>query len=108
MPIAEALLVARVQLVGMRTRLTNVLRGRRRGMLPGSGRGLRFDRWGEDLIRDDQEVMVTVHAPLATLRHSSEQITTFDKGAQDQVPADPTCRLLLNVPGIRLLSSLVK
>jgi transposase len=106
---ARSLLGARAQLVGMRTRLTNMIRGilKTYGMLPGSGRGLRFDRRVEELIQDDEEVGMIVRPLLATLRHLGEQITTFDKGVQRQVRADPTCRLLMSVPGIGALSSLV-
>jgi transposase len=43
---ARALLGARAQLVGMTTRLSNMIRGvlKTFGLLPGAGRGLRFDR----------------------------------------------------------------
>lgn len=106
---ARSLRGARAQLVGMRTRLTNMIRGilKTYGMLPGSGRGLRFDRRVEELIRDDQEVGMVVRPLLATLRHVGEQITTFDKAVLRQVRAAPTCRLLMSVPGIGALSSLV-
>lgn len=106
---ARSLLGARAQLVGMRTRLTNMIRGilKTYGMLPGSGRGLRFDRRVEELIQDDQEVGMVVRPLLETLRHVGEQITTFDKAVLRQVRADPTCRLLMSVPGIGALSSLV-
>lgn len=106
---ARSLPGARAQLVGMRTRLTNMIRGilETYGMLPGSGCGLRFDRRVEELIQDDQEVGMVVRPLLATLRHVGEQITTFDKAVLRQVWADPTCRLLMSVPGIGALSSLV-
>ena len=106
---ARSLLGARAQLVGMRTRLTNMIRGilKTYGMLPGSGRGSRFDRRVEELVQDDQEVGMIVRPLLATLRHVGKQITTFDKAVQRQVRADPTCRLLMSVPGIGALSSLV-
>lgn len=106
---ARSLLGGRAQLVGMRTRLTNMIRGilKTYGMLPGSGRGLRFDRRVEELIQDDQEVGMVVRPLLETLRHVGEQITTFDKAVLRQVRADPTCRLLMSVPGIGALSSLV-
>ncbi|MEW9856589.1 IS110 family transposase [Novosphingobium sp. M1R2S20] len=106
---ARSLLGARAQLVGMRTRLTNMIRGilKTYGMLPGSGRGLRFDRRVEELIQGNQEVGMVVRPLLAALRHVGEQITTFDKAVLRQVRADPTCRLLMSVPGIGALSSLV-
>ena len=44
---------------------------------------------------------------LDTLRQLGEQIVTFEKAVQRQVRADPTCRLLMTVPGIGVLSSLV-
>ena len=50
---ARALLGARAQLVGMTTRLSNMIRGvlKTFGLLPGAGRGLRFDRKVEALAR---------------------------------------------------------
>src|SRR4051812_49563493 len=49
---ARALLGARAQLVGMTTRLSNMIRGvlKTFGLLPGAGRGLRFDRKVEALL----------------------------------------------------------
>src|SRR3954466_6445350 len=49
---ARALLGARAQLVGMTTRLSNMIRGvlKTFGLLPGTGRGLRFDRKVEALL----------------------------------------------------------
>jgi transposase len=52
---ARSLLGARAQLVGMRTRLSNMIRGvlKTFGMLPGSGRGQRFDRRVEALLEGE-------------------------------------------------------
>jgi transposase len=106
---ARSLLGARAQLVGMRTRLSNMIRGvlKTFGLLPGSGRGQRFDRHVEALIDGEPQVGLIVRPLLATWRQLGEQITTFDKAVQRQVRADPTCRLLMTVPGIGALSSLV-
>jgi len=42
-----------------------------------------------------------------TLRHSQrEQIAAFDKAVRALAKADPTCRLLMSVPGIGILSVL--
>ncbi|MCL6508880.1 MAG: IS110 family transposase, partial [Bryobacteraceae bacterium] len=105
---ARSLLGARAQLVGMRTRLSNMIRGvlKTFGMLPGSGRGLRFDKCVEALLEGDAHIAGIVRPLLTTWRQLGEQIATFDKAVQQQVRADPICRLLMTVPGIGALSSL--
>jgi transposase len=105
---ARSLLGARAQLVGMRTRLSNMIRGvlKTFGLLPGSGRGQRFDRQVEALIDGERELALIVRPLLETWRQLGQQIATFDKAVQRQVRADPTCRLLMTVPGIGALSSL--
>jgi len=106
---ARALLGARAQLVGMTTRLSNMIRGvlKTFGLLPGAGRGLRFDRQVEALLEAAPEVGSIVRPLLATWRQLREQIAVFDKAVRTQVGADPICRLLMTVPGIGALSSLV-
>jgi transposase len=106
---ARSLLGARAQLVGMRTRLSNMIRGvlKTFGLLPGAGRGQRFDRHVEALLEGEPEVGAIVHPLLQTWRQLGAQITAFDKAVQQRVRANPTCRLLMTVPGIGALSSLV-
>jgi transposase len=55
---ARALLGARAQLVGMTTRLSNMIRGvlKTFGLLAGAGRGLRFDRKVEALLDGSPEL----------------------------------------------------
>ena len=105
---ARSLLGARAQLVGMRTRLSNMIRGvlKTFGMLPGSGRGQRFDQRVEALLEGEPQVAAIVHPLLETWHQLGKQITTFDKAVQQQVRADPICRLLMTVPGIGALSAL--
>lgn len=105
---ARSLLGARAQLVGMRTRLSNMIRGvlKTFGLLPGAGRGLCFDRHVEALIEGEPEVGLIVRPLLATWRQLGQQIVIFDKAVQRLVRADPTCRLLMTVPGVGTLSSL--
>jgi transposase len=105
---ARSLLGARAQLVGMRTRLINMIRGvlKTFGMLPGSGRGQRFDHRVETLLQGEPQIAAIVRPLLDTLRQLGEQITTFDKAVQRRVRTDLTCRLLMTVPGIGVLSSL--
>jgi transposase len=105
---ARSLLGARAQLVGMRTRLANMIRGvlKTFGILPGSERGMRFDRRVERAMDGSPEVAAIVHPLLVSWRHMREQIAGFDVAIQRSVKADPTCRLLMSVPGIGALSAL--
>jgi len=77
------------------------------GLLPGIGRGLRFDRRVEALLEGVPEVALIVRPLLATWRQLREQIAVFDKAVHRRVKVDPICRLLMTVPGIGALSSLV-
>jgi transposase len=106
---ARALLGARAQLVGMTTQLSNMIRGvlKTFGLLPGTGRGLRFDRKVEALLEGAPEIAVIVRPLLATWRQLRDQIAVFDKAVRQRVRADPICRLLMTVPGIGALSSLM-
>jgi transposase len=106
---ARSLLGARAQLVGMRTRLSNMIRGvlKTFGLLPGAGRGQRFDHHVEALLGGEPQVGEIVRPLLQTWRQLGAQIAAFDKAVQQRVRADPTCRLLMTVPGIGALSSLV-
>jgi transposase len=105
---ARALLGARTQLVGMTTRLSNHIRGvlKTFGMLPGTMRGLPFERRVEALLADRSDVAPIVRPMLAAWRQLREQIATFDKAVRMLVKASPTCRLLMSVPGIGAVSVL--
>ena len=106
---ARALLGARAQLVGMTTRLSNMIRGvlKTFGVLPGAGRGLRFDHRVEALLDDAPDIALIVRPLLVSWRQLREQIAVFDKAVRRQVGIDPICRLLMTVPGIGALSSLM-
>lgn len=105
---ARALLGARAQLVGMTTRLSNHIRGVLKifGLLPGAMRGLPFDRRVQELVADRPDVAPIVAPMLVAWRQLREQIAAFDKAVRARVKADPTCRLLMGVPGIGALSVL--
>ena len=105
---ARALLGARAQLVGMTTRLSNHIRGvlKTFGILPGAGRGLPFDRRVETLLADRAEVAPIVRPMLAAWRQLRQQTATFDKAVRVLVKSNPTCRHLMGVPGIGVLSVL--
>ncbi len=105
---ARALLGARAQLVGMTTRLSNHIRGvlKTFGLLPGAMRGLPFDRRVEALLADPDDLAPVVRPMLAAWRQLREQVAAFDKEVRALAKADPTCRLLMSVPGIGVLSVL--
>ena len=105
---ARALLGARAQLVGMTTRLSNHIRGvlKTFGMLPGTPRGLPFDRRVEALLVDRDNLAPIIRPMLAAWRQLREQIAEFDKAVRALTKSSPTCRLLMSVPGIGVLSVL--
>jgi transposase len=105
---ARALLGARAQLVGMTTRLSNHIRGvlKTFGMLPGAMRGVPFDRRVEELVADRDDLAPIVRPMLAAWRQLREQVAAFDKAVRALARANPTCRLLMSVPGIGVLSVL--
>jgi len=105
---ARALLGARAQLVGMTTRLSNHIRGvlKTFGLLPGAMRGLPFDRRVETLLADRDDLTSIVRPMLSAWRQLREQITAFDKEVRALAKKDPTCRRLMSVPGMGVVSVL--
>lgn len=105
---ARSLLGARSQLVGMTTRLSNTIRGilKTFGLLPGTMRGLPFDRRIESLLDDRADLASIVRPMLIAWRQLREQIKVLDKSIHAIVKRSATCRLLMSVPGIGTLSVL--
>ena len=105
---ARALLGSRAQLVGMTTRLSNTIRGMLKtfGLLPGEMRGLPFDRRVEMLLADRDDLAPIVRPMLAAWRQLRVQVAAFDKAVRALVKSNPTCRRLMSVPGIGVLSVL--
>jgi transposase len=97
---ARALLGARAQLVGMTTRLSNMIRGvlKTFGLLPGAGRGLRFDRKVEALLRRSRNRFGRA-SPTCDVAATARADAVFDKAVLQQVRADPICRLLMDSAG---------
>jgi transposase len=104
----RALLGARTQLVGMTTRLSNHIRGvlKTFGLLPGAMRGLPFDRKVEALLVEHADVALIVQPMPVAWRQLRVQIKAFDKAIRKLVRSNTTCRLLMSVPGIGVLSAL--
>jgi transposase len=94
--------------MGMTTRLSNHIRGvlKTFGLLPGAVRGLPFDRRIEVLLGDRPDLALIVRPMLTAWRQLREQIAVFDKAIRAIVKQNPTCRLLMSVPGIGVLSVL--
>ena len=105
---ARALLGARIQLIGMTTRMSNHIRGvlKTLGLLPGAMRGLPFDRKVEALLLDRSDVALIVRPMLIAWRQLREQIAVFDKAIRALVKSNFPCQLLMSVPGIGVLSAL--
>ena len=95
--------------MGVTTRLSNHIRGilKTFGLLPGSMRGLPFDRKVEALLLDRSDVALIVRPMLVAWRQLREQIAAFDKAIRVLVRSNCACRLLMSVPGIGVLSALV-
>ena len=106
---ARATLGARAQLVGMRTRLSNHIRGvlKTFGLLPAGTRGLPFDRKVEALLLDRPDVALIVRPMIVAWRQLREQVVVFDKAIRAPVRSNSACRLLMSVPGVGVLSALV-
>lgn len=105
---ARALLGARAQLVGMATRLSNHIRGTLKtfGIIPGTVRGLRFDRRVEAQLVDRPDLQPIVAPILATWRQLREQIAAYDKAIRTMVRECQACRLLMTAPGLGPLTVL--
>jgi len=105
---ARARLGAIAQLVGMTARLSNHIRGMLKtfGMLPGAMRGLSFDRRVEALLAGRDDLAPIVRPVLAAWRQLREQIAAVDKTVRALAKSTPTCRLLMCVPGIGVVSVL--
>jgi transposase len=86
----------------MTTRLSNHIRGvlKTFGMLPGAMGGVPFDRRVEALLAEHDDVAAIVRPMLTAWRQLREQIAVFYKAVRTLAKTDPTCRLLMSVPGI--------
>ena len=67
---------------------------------------LPFDRRVETLLADRDDVAAIVRPMLTAWRQLREQIAVFDKAVRTLAKNDPTCRLLMSVPGIGVVTVL--
>ncbi len=68
--------------------------------------GSPFDRRVEEMLVDRDDVAPIVRPMLAAWRQLRVQIAAFDKAVRSLTKSNPTCRLLMSVPGIGVLSVL--
>jgi len=104
----RALLGARLQLVGMVTRISNHIRGvlKTFGLLPGGMRGRPFTERVEALVADRPDVAPIILPMLAARSKLREQIIAFDKAIRAVVKESPACRLLMTAPGMGPITAL--
>ena len=69
-------------------------------------RGVPFDRRVEALLAARADLAPIVQPMLVAWRQLREQIAAFDKAVRALVKSNPTCRLLMSVPGIGAVSVL--
>ena len=60
----------------------------------------------EALLADHDDVAAIVRPMLTAWRQLREQIAVFDKAVRTLAKNDPTCRLLMSVPGIGVVTVL--
>jgi len=75
-------------------------------MLPATVRGLPFDHRVETLIVDRSDLALIIQPMLTAWGQLRKQIAGFDKAVRALVKSEPTCRYLMSVPGIGVLSVL--
>jgi transposase len=69
-------------------------------------RGVPFDRRVEALLADHNDLAPIARPMLVAWRQLREQIAAYDKEVRALAKKDPTCRLLMSVPGIWVVSVL--
>ena len=79
---------------------------RRSGCCPAPCVVLRSTRRVEALLADRDAVAAVVRPMLTAWRQLREQIAVFDKAVHALAKNDPTCRLLMSVPGIGVVTVL--
>ncbi|MCA2968471.1 MAG: IS110 family transposase [Acidobacteriaceae bacterium] len=98
----RAMLGVRSRLVGMRTEVTNQLRGvlKNFGVVLGKGKGLRFADRVQEIALGDGILHESLRCLLTLLRNISEQISCLDERLAALVKDDKVCRHLMTVPGV--------
>lgn len=103
----RAMLGVRSRLVGMRTEVTNQLRGvlKNFGVVLGKGKGLRFEDRVHELAQGEGMLHESLRCLLALLRHLSEQTSCLDESIRAFTKNDKVCSHLMTVPGVGPLTA---
>jgi transposase len=102
------LLTARQRLVGMRTGLSNQIRGLMKtfGVVLGAGKRGKFDRMVQSSAPASEGIRSAILILLDTWRHLGRQIREIDRSLGRITRADPVCRLLMTAPGVGMLTAI--
>jgi transposase len=105
---ARALLGVRAQLVGMRTKVTNQIRGilKTFGIVLGKGGGRLFEQQVEACAERADLLSDTLRALLAVLRNLREQLLRLNRCLRQFTRKQPACRHLMTVPGVGLVTAM--
>jgi transposase len=103
----RSMLGVRAQLVGMRTDVTNQLRGllKNFGVVLGKEKGLRFEQRVDEVTQGEGMLNESLRVLLAVLRHLKGQISILDEKAQTFAKDDKICRHLMTIPGVGTLTA---
>lgn len=103
----RSLLGARSQLVGMRTEITNHVRGilKTFGIVLARAKGIAFEEQVQALLKGDSMLQETLQSMLKVLRSLGEQIQALDRQVRDYAAQSKVCRHLMTTPGVGPLTA---
>jgi len=104
----RAMLTARAKLVGMRTGLTNTIRGlcKTFGVVLGPGRNSSFTKQVEEAVNRQSELEPFINPLLVAWRCVTVQMAIVEKQLGRHARRDPVCRRLSSVPGVGVLTAI--
>jgi transposase len=102
------IVIARARLVSMRTALYSQIRGLLKtfGVVLPPGKGGTFERLVLKGVADDHYVRLVIESLLATWRHLTLQLKSFNREIARAARTVPICRKLMSVPGVGALTAL--
>lgn len=104
----RAILTARAKLVGVRTGLTNTIRGlcKTFGVVLGPGRNSSFTNQVREALTEQPELTACIGPLLASWECIREQMATLENRLARHARHDPVCRRLSSVPGVGVLTAI--
>lgn len=100
--VIRTLVIAHSNLVGIRTKLANQLRGilKTFGLIVGGATGGVFEARGAELVRDNVGLEPIVQSLLTLWRATCEQIQSLDNELRDFARKNQVCGRLMTIPGV--------